>query len=272
MGLHVVCIGAHPDDNESYAGGTAALLRDRGDTVRFVAVTNGSKGHFAAEYAEHPERLVRRRHEEALRAAAVIGAGYACLGYTDGELHVTPEATERVVRALRLAGPPGLGPDLVLMNRPVDYHRDHRYCARLVLDAAYMLTVPAMCPDAPALRRLPVFAYWRDRFSEGGAFRPDVAVDIGSAIERKIDMMASHASQFYEWIPYNEGAHVAFADFPAEPEARRARLAEMARAAAATVRREAGDLLPVACRWAEAFQISEYGHVPDPDALARLFP
>ena len=272
MPLYVVCVGAHPDDCESYVGGTAALLRERGDVVRFVAATNGSKGHHAAEYIRRPELLARRRHEEALRAAAVIGAEYACLGYEDGELYVTPEATERMVRTLRLCGPPGLGPDLVLTNRPGDYHRDHRYCARLVLDAAYMLTVPGICPDTPALRRLPVFAYWSDRFTEGGAFRADVAVAIDRVMERKIDMMAAHESQFYEWIPFNEGAHAAFADFPADPARRRERLGEAVRAAAAAVRGAAGERLPATCRWAEAFQISEYGHVPDASELARLFP
>src|SRR3712207_7656203 len=46
-------------------------------------------------------------------------------------------------------GPPGVGPDLVLVNRPNDYHRDHRYTAQLVLDATYLLTVPLMAPDTP---------------------------------------------------------------------------------------------------------------------------
>src|SRR5438270_10519631 len=134
MSRYVLCIGAHPDDNEGSIGGTAALFRRRGDVVRFVSVTDGSKGHFAPEYIADPEALARRRHAEALAAAGVIGAEYRTMGVPDGEVYVTPAATEEMVRLIRGFGPPGQGPDLVLLNRPNDYHRDHRYAAQLVLD------------------------------------------------------------------------------------------------------------------------------------------
>jgi hypothetical protein len=41
--------------------------------------------------------------------------------------------------------------DLVLGPRPVDYHPDHRYTGILLQDAAYMVTVPNVCPDTSAL-------------------------------------------------------------------------------------------------------------------------
>src|SRR2546423_15406098 len=191
---YILCIGAHPDDNEGSVGGTAARFRIRGDAVKLVSVTDGSKGHFAPEYIHDPDALASRRAEEARAAAAVIGAEYESMRIPDGEVYVTQSATEEMIRLIRSFGPPGHGPDLVLLNRPSDYHRDHRYTAQLVLDATYMLTVPPMCPDTRHLDRMPVFAYWQDDFTEGSPFRADVVVPIDDTIEQKIDMVCAHAS------------------------------------------------------------------------------
>ncbi len=267
--MHILCIGAHPDDNEGSIGGTAALFRRRGDSVKFVSVTDGSKGHFASEYIADPEALARRRQQEATAAAAVIGAEYESMGVPDGEVYVTPASTEAMVRLIRSFGPPGQGPDLVLLNRPTDYHRDHRYTAWLVLDATYMLTVPPMCPDTRHLDRMPVFAYWADDFTEGGAFRADVAVAIDETMEQKIDMVCCHESQFFEWLPFNAGR---LDQVPEGRAARREWLAPRYRDRAASRRDQFAGLLPASARYAEGCQISEYGRRPSPEELGRLFP
>jgi N-acetylglucosamine malate deacetylase 1 len=268
--MHVLLIGAHPDDEIACAG-TLALFRRRGDRVKIVSVTSGNKGHFAEEYIRDPRLLVERRAREAAASAAVIGAEWATMGINDGEVYVTQEATEAMVRLLRSFGPPGHGPDLVLLNRPSDYHRDHRYSAQLVLDATYMLTVPPMCPDTPHLSRMPVFAYWHDGFTEHGAFRADVVVPIDSVVEERIAMYCAHESQFNEWIPYNGG----YLDrVPTDPTALRAFHADRVKRHAAWERDMVADRLPAGsnCRYAEAFQISEYGTRPDAETLAQMFP
>lgn len=273
---HILCIGAHPDDNELSIGGTAARFRARGDTVRFVSVTNGDKGHYQDEYRVSPAALAARRLIEAQNAAAVIGASYQTLGVHDGEVYVDLPTTEAMVRCIRTFGASGQGPDLVLLNRPVDYHRDHRYTAQLVLDATYMLTVPLMCPDTPHLDRMPVFAYWYDDFREVIPFRADVVVPIDDVIEQKIDMACAHASQVFEWLPYNAGR---LDEVPPETDstARREMISRQIRARGKH-RREA---LAAACErlnvskeahYVEAFQICEYGRVPEQDELQFLFP
>ena len=42
---------------------------------------------------------------------------------------------------------------MVLAPRPNDYHPDHRYTGVLVQDAAYMVVVPSVTPDVPALQK-----------------------------------------------------------------------------------------------------------------------
>jgi LmbE family N-acetylglucosaminyl deacetylase len=269
--LHILCIGAHPDDNELSVGGTAAKLRARGDAVRFVSVTNGDKGHFYEEYKADPAKLAQRRLIEAQNAAAVIGADYQTLNVHDGEVYVDKATTEAMVRCIRSFGEPGKGPDLVLFNRPVDYHRDHRYTAQLVLDATYMLTVPLMCPDTRHLDRMPVFAYWYDDFRDLIPFRADVAIPIDEVIEQKIDMAAAHVSQVFEWLPYNAGR---LEQVPPEsdPQARRAMIAEHIRARGEHRQRNVLPELEKWYRYAEAFQICEYGRVPGEEELRTLFP
>jgi LmbE family N-acetylglucosaminyl deacetylase len=272
---HILCIGAHPDDNEFTVGGTAARLRKRGDTVRFVSVTNGDKGHYTEEYKADPSRLAARRLIEAQNAAAVIGADYRTLGVHDGEVYVDQPTTEAMVRCIRSWGEPGQGPDLVLLNRPVDYHRDHRYAAQLVLDATYMLTVPLMCPDTRHLDRMPVFAYWFDNFRDIIPFRADLVVPIDDVMDEKIDMVCAHISQMYEWLPYNAGT---LDKVPPESDqaGRRELMAQAMRRrgehqreqAAATVERQIG---PNSARYVEAFQICEYGRKPDEAELRELF-
>jgi LmbE family N-acetylglucosaminyl deacetylase len=234
-----------------------------------VSVTDGSKGHYAPDYIADPEKLVRRRHDEATAASAVIGADYRSMGIPDGEVYVTPANTEEIVRLIRSFGPPGAGPGLVLLNRPNDYHRDHRYTAQLVLDATYMLTVPPMCPDTRHLDRMPVFAYWQDDFTEGGAFRADVVVPIDAVIEQKVDMTACHVSQYFEWLPFNAGTLDAV---PADPAARRAIRAQRVRDRAAAWRTTFDASAPASAHYVEAFQISEYGRRPSAAELRDLFP
>jgi LmbE family N-acetylglucosaminyl deacetylase len=273
---HILCIGAHPDDNEISIGGTAARFRARGDAVRFVSVTNGDKGHFYEEYKADRGKLAARRLIEARNAAAVIGADYQTLDVHDGEVYVDLATTEAMVRCLRSFGEPGRGPDLVLLNRPVDYHRDHRYTAQLVLDATYMLTVPLMCPETRHLDRMPVFAYWYDDFRDLIPFRPDIAVPIDDVMNAKIDMICAHVSQVFEWLPYNAGALDAVPP-ESDPSGRRAMIAERTRQRGARRREAVREVLerqygPNTFQYAEAFQVCEYGRIPDAAELRELFP
>ncbi len=236
--------------------------------MKHVSVTDGRSGH----HLTHGPALAQRRHAEARAAGAVIGAAYDVLDHPDGALTPTLEARHTLIRLIR-----GFRPDLVLTHRPNDYHPDHRYTSVLVQDSAYLLTVPAVCPDAPHLERDPIILYFADDFKKPTPFRPDVVVDIGDEVGRVADMLHCHVSQFYEWLPYNGGYAEAV---PADDAARRQWLDECFR------RR----LRPLADRWrdwlvrtygdeqgrrveyVEAFEASEYGAPLDAAARGRLFP
>ncbi len=69
--MNVLFVGAHPDDIETFAGGTAARYRDRGDNLFFCVATNGNVGSSTLS----PEEIATIRHEEAKAGAAVVATG-----------------------------------------------------------------------------------------------------------------------------------------------------------------------------------------------------
>jgi LmbE family N-acetylglucosaminyl deacetylase len=266
--LRLLIIGAHPDDADYHAGGTAALYRAAGHVVKLVSLTNGDAGHQTLRGAE----LSRRRRAEARAAGAVIGATYDVLDNPDGELLPTLENRREVIRLIR-----SFQPDLLLTHRPNDYHPDHRYTSQLVQDAAYMVTVPAIVPDTPHLARDPVIAYLPDDFQKPYPFRPAVVVDVGSVIEQMTAMLHCHQSQFYEWLPYNIGR---LDQVPATDAQRRQWLEGAVRArhqARADRYRELivqtyGPERGPRVEYVEAFEPCEYGAPLDEAARRRLFP
>jgi LmbE family N-acetylglucosaminyl deacetylase len=146
--LRIIAFGAHPDDCELQAGGVGAMWADRGHHVKLVSVTNGDIGH----WRDAGGPLAARRKSEVEHASRILGTNVEVLDNHDGELEPTLENRRKIIRLIRQ-----WNADLVLAPRPNDYHPDHRYTAILVQDAAYMVTVPFICPDVPALKENPIF-------------------------------------------------------------------------------------------------------------------
>lgn len=265
--LRLLIIGAHPDDADYAAGGLAALYRAAGHMVHMVSLTNGDAGH----HVTTGPALAQRRLAEASAAASVIGARYHVCDNHDGELLPTLDNRRLVIRLIRT-----FNPDLLLTHRPNDYHPDHRYTGQLVQDAAYMVTVPAIVPDAAPLAADPIIAYVPDNFSRPYPFEPTVAIDVGPVVEKIIDMLACHVSQFFEWLPFNGGI---LDNVPTDPVERRAWLAEQVRF---RLRDQANRFRDLLCQrygysignrveFAEGFEVSEYGAALDDPVQHRLF-
>src|SRR4029077_16217094 len=180
--LRIIAFGAHPDDCDIRAAGTAVKFAAMGHHVKFVAVTNGDAGH----QGEGGGMLAKRRRAEAMESGRRLGVTYEVLDNHDGELLPTLEVRQQITRRIRQ-----WGADIVLAPRPNDYHPDHRYTGVLVQDAAYMVVVPNVCPDTPPLYNNPVFFYFEDGFQRPQPFRPDVAIAIDDVFSKKIDALDS---------------------------------------------------------------------------------
>ena len=266
--LRIIVFGAHPDDCELEAGGTAARWSGAGYKVKFVSVTNGDIGHHELAGA----MLARRRTAEVKKCAEILGIETEVLDIHDGELLPTLENRRIITRKIR-----EWKADVVISHRPNDYHPDHRYTGILVQDAAFMVIVPSFCPDIPALRKNPVFLYTEDDFKKPNPFTPDVVVPIDPVFEKKVACVDALASQFYEWNPWLFGY---LGQVPKEPAARidwtRDRVGKRYASLADRFRPKLIELLGAeqgrAVKFAEAFEVCEYGTQPTPKELFKIFP
>jgi len=263
--LRVLLLVAHPDDAEYHAGGLMTICRRAGHVVKWVSLSNGDAGHHQIS----GEKLARTRRKESEAAAAVIGAQWDVWEHPDGELQPTLDLRRQVIREIR-----AFQPDLLLTHRTVDYHPDHRAVGQVVQDACYMVTVPPIVPDVPALRKDPVVAYMADRFTRPTRLAPDVVLDVTDTLDTITEMFDRHRCQFYEWLPYNLRIEETM---PASAEQRKAWLAEVFilphRRGLADQYRQAlidqyGPQRGSAIQYAEAYEISEYA-APWEDSLRR---
>jgi LmbE family N-acetylglucosaminyl deacetylase len=263
--LNVIVLGAHPDDCEGDAGGLALLYAKLGHNVKFVSLTNGDAGH----YAKGGGALAKIRMAEAEEAGKRLGVKeYVVMDNHDGELMPTLENRLKVIREIRK-----WDADVVIGPRPNDYHPDHRYTAILMQDAAFMVVVPNIAPDVPALEKNPVFLYAADRFQKPNPFEADVAIDIDDVFEQKIKGMAAHASQYFEWLPWLAGT---LNQIPEDEAGRLEYLAKRRTFRPGASTRES------LIKWygekgesvqhAEGFEICEYGKQPGEKEILRLFP
>jgi len=267
--LRIIAFGAHPDDCEIRAGGVAAMWAAQGHKVKFVSTTNGDIGHW--KMAGGP--LAQRRTKEVQQAAKILGIETQVLDNHDGELMPTLENRRTIVRLIR-----EWKADIVMAHRPNDYHPDHRYTGVLVQDAAFMVICPFFCPDVPHLKTNPVFLYFPDRFQKPNPFEPDIVVAIDDVVDKKLNALVELESQFVEgcvsgnesMIPKNEderaAAHRRVRDrfrrrFEVTDNKYRAKLTELY-----------GEKKAKSVKYAEAFEVCEYGRRPSAAELKKLFP
>ncbi len=270
--LRIIVFGAHPDDCEIKAGGAAAMWAAQGHHVKFVSVTNGDIGHAEMAGGE----LAKRRTAEVKAAAKKLGIETEVLDIHDGELMPTLENRKIFVRLIR-----EWKADVVMGHRPNDYHPDHRYTGILMQDAAYMVTVTFYCPDVPQIPKNPVFLYLSDGFQKPNPFDPDVVVSIDDVIEQKADALWLLESQIESlWATGNFEKVVPVPKKGAEREARRKAMRDrFARRAESVADKYRAKLIELygeekgkKIRYAEAFELCEYGSRASPEKLKQLFP
>jgi LmbE family N-acetylglucosaminyl deacetylase len=269
--LRIIVFGAHPDDAEFKAGGTAAKWAERGHHVQLVSVTNGDIGHW--NMAGGP--LAQRRAAEVQAAAKVLGVTSQVLDIHDGELLPTLENRQSITRLIRQ-----WNADVVVAHRPWDYHPDHRYVGVLVQDAAFMVTVPYFCPQTPPLKHNPVFLYSSDAFQKPYPFQADIAVALDDVFDQKIRALHELESQVYEGGALGSQEFQRSAPPASDVEARRDWLKQrwMERQGREAERfrhvlvRLYGEQRGKAVKYAEAFEICEYGRQPTDRELMELFP
>ena len=182
--MNVLFVGAHPDDIECWAGGTAARYAAEGHKLFFCIATNGNVG--SSTHSREEIAVVRR--QEASKGAALVGAELIWMDFDDEFLLDTRETRLQFIEAFRCARP-----DVVFCHWIEDYNPDHSLSGRLVDDCISMAKIPLIRTEHPPVDKLPP-VYFMDT-PAGVNFHAQVYVDISSTFNKKVEMVSQHASQ-----------------------------------------------------------------------------
>jgi len=190
---------AHPDDAEILCAGTLIRLKSAGWEIHIATATAGDCGttiHTAQAISE-----IRR--EEGRRAAALIGADYHCLGEKDGLVVYERTAILKTAELFRK-----IAPSLVFTHPPKDYMLDHEMVSLLARSASFMYAAPNFVPLAVRPGSGVPYLYYCDPVEGidplGNPVEPTTYVDISDQTDKKVEMLACHASQ-REWLRAHHG-------------------------------------------------------------------
>ncbi len=192
----VLVVAAHPDDIEFGAAGTVARWVGEGASARYLIATRGDKG--SDDPAVDTAALAALREREQRAAAAEIGVdGVDFLDEPDGQVEPSLRLRELVTRAIRTHRPEIVmthDPTVLFVNNEWVNHPDHRAVGQVTVDAVY--------PTA----RDPL--NFREHLDQGlGPWKvaelylwstneANQLVDIGETLDRKIESLRRHESQF----------------------------------------------------------------------------
>ena len=184
--MHLVFIGAHPDD-EASAGGTIAKYVDHGHRATIVVATRGGRGHWKTP----SEELERIRTEEMERAAEILGADVVFLDYKDADIPAGDALKDELTDIVR-----ELKPDIVITFHPLVWRDDHRRVGLAAADACFKACLPLVETQYPAHRPVP------DIYFTGSPMfpmEPDTYIDITGYMDVKIEALKQHGSQWVRW-------------------------------------------------------------------------
>jgi N-acetylglucosamine malate deacetylase 1 len=266
--LRIIAFGAHPDDAELKFAGTAALFAAQGAKVKLVALTNGDVGHFSQ--AGGP--LAQRRKAEVEACHAKLGVETDVLDIHDGELMPDLETRKKVANLIR-----DWQADIVLSHRPWDYHPDHRAVGKLAEDAAVVVAAPFFAPYTPPTKKNPIFLFYSDPFLKPYPFDPIIAVGFDEVAQKKWDCIGDLPSQFADADSWQARYR---ANVPTDEAGRKAYLMDGVKQRSADVANQYrpllmklyGDQKGRAIKYAEAFELNQYGSPATADELKQMFP
>ncbi|HEX4413414.1 MAG TPA: PIG-L deacetylase family protein [Lacipirellulaceae bacterium] len=191
---------AHPDDAEILCAGTLIRLADAGWQIHIATVANGDCGSATLGRAE----IAAIRRQEGINAAAKIGATYHCLEEPDVHVTLDKSTISKTIDVLR-----HVAPTLLFTHPRHDYMLDHEQTHLLARAAAFAYPIPN-ASQLPLIdgSAIPWVYYCdpvegRDPYS-GALVTATTHIDVTSQLDRKIEMLACHASQ-RDWLRAHHG-------------------------------------------------------------------
>lgn len=183
--LDILAFGAHPDDVELGCGGTLLGAIAEGKKVGVIDLTKGELG---------TRGTTSQRLKEAQLASEVMGLTIReNLGMADGFFVNDKEHQFAIIETIRR-----FQPFIIFCNAPEDRHPDHGRAASLVEEASFLSGLSKIKTthngvEQEAWRPTQVFHYIQSR-----SLTPNFVVDISAFMDKKMESILAHSSQFYD--------------------------------------------------------------------------
>ena len=180
--MKVMIISPHPDDETLGAGGTLLKLKDGGNEIFWVNVTNMS-----TDYGYSEDR-VRERDNEIRK----VKEAYGFDGFWNFELEPAGldkyETGELVKRFKEVIDE--VKPEFLILPYGHDVHSDHK----IVFEAAYSCTKAFRAPYLKTVLCMEILSE-TDQAQNENVFAPNVFIDITNYIDKKIEIMKTYKSE-----------------------------------------------------------------------------
>ncbi|MBI4655365.1 MAG: PIG-L family deacetylase [Elusimicrobia bacterium] len=163
--MKILGIGAHPDDIEFGCGGTFYKLVRSGHTLNMLVMSRGDAGGSPG---------IRQKEQE--KSARFLNARLYWGDFKDTDIALSRDLIQAVENKIKL-----IKPDIIFACYHDDTHQDHRNVSDAVVTAARYLRNLIFYEVPTTLN-----------------FVPDLFVDIGGLINKKVHMLKCHSSQVYK--------------------------------------------------------------------------
>jgi 4-oxalomesaconate hydratase len=197
-------IGAHSADFVWRAGGVIAVATAAGGTAQVLALSYGERGE-SGELWKEPgqtiERVKKVRHGEAERAAAALGADFACLDLGDYPLEIDRDGLVAIADRIR-----EFAPDVLITHTDRDPFNPDHAAAFFAVERARALAAGAGVPSSFATVEPPELLLFEPHQPELCNFTPTTFVDITAVVERKRAAMEEMKAQKYLHTYYEQRA------------------------------------------------------------------
>jgi LmbE family N-acetylglucosaminyl deacetylase len=200
VGLRLLCITAHPDDECFAFGGALALAAQRGIETSILCLTDGSAGSYRGS-ASSAEELGRLRRAEFAASCDILGVHHhEILDYHDGQLEFASfsNLAGDLVRRIRV-----LRPHVIITfggDGGLNTHADHTVVSSVATAAFHWSGSPKRYPTLGDLYTPQRLYYLTADFFVEGRLRHipapwTLTLDVSSVLPQRMKAMQAHTTQ-----------------------------------------------------------------------------
>jgi 4-oxalomesaconate hydratase len=196
MKKKLLVVGAHSGDFVWRAAGTIAKAIEEGAETLVICMSYGERGESGELWKEYPKRSVESvkliRHEQAQKAADILGTAIKFLDWGDYPMLISDERIEQLTHIIG-----DFEPTVILTHSEKDPFNPDHPLAFQATQRARLLSSGAGVPSAFKNIDPPAWYSFEPHQPELSGFVPDTFIDISSVIDKKIAAMNSMGAQNY---------------------------------------------------------------------------